>query len=319
MVRRLASLAVLALVLVSGCGKNAPPNSLPDTEALKLADNQWSRGDMPRAEKTLQGILERDSRNFAARYRLGVLQIEDSPRDAIASLEQAAALAPEHPGPRFFIGLTRLQLGDRNGAIADMSAGLALADARRGYSLPDTTETVRRGLAALRRERFAEAMGAFHEALAADSTDATLWYLEALASLEAGLWPQGERAARAALRRRSSFPEAHVVLAGVYSGEGRKAEAHEELQIALAHSPSLASAHYRLGMLLLKSSEYHMAARRIWIALLEDPTNPRYFYALGRVFLRMGLRDAGTFYLARADDIRSFLAERENAGAPVTR
>ncbi len=303
---RLAILVLCAALALAGCG-GPPKTALPDTEQLEMADSQWARGDVDMAIATLERVLEQDSRSFPARYRLGVLRVHEEPREAIAILEQAAALAPDHPGPRLFTGLARRRLSDFEGADRDLRAAMAMERARSRTIPADTSDAVMLGLADLDLDDPNGAVAAFQEALAADSTDAALWYQYARAALRAGLIARGEASVRRALAVRPDFAEAHVLLAEALSAEGHDDQARAELETALTERPDLASAHYRRALLLIKSLELRDATRDLWIAVLQDPTRPEYHYQLGRVLMRMGLPGQGTVHLHQAEAVQGFI------------
>jgi tetratricopeptide (TPR) repeat protein len=304
---RVWCLFALVIFAAAGCGGGPARDALPSTEELLRADSQWSRGEVQETIASLERILEQDSRSFAARYRLGVLKVYAEPRDAIGILEQAASLAPEHPGPRLFTGLARLRLSDFQGADRDLRAALGLARARSGTLPADTSDAVMLGLADLDVDDPNGAVAAFESALAADSTDARLWYQYGRAALRSGLIAPGETAARRAIALDPRLAEAHVLLASALTAEGRDDEARAELEAALAERPALASAHYRRAQLLIKQQELRDASRDLWIAVLEDPTRPEYHYQLGRVMMRMSLPDQGTIHLQQAEALQGFL------------
>jgi tetratricopeptide (TPR) repeat protein len=298
---------VFVALLVLGCGKSGSAgNALPDTPALKKADEAWAKGDLARARSILDTALEKDSKSFAARYRLGVILIDDEPREAIKNLEQAAALEPEHPGPRLFLGLVRTSLSDFAAADRDMNAALRLAAARRGYSLPDTGKAAQHGIQAMRLEKYAEAMRDFHQALGRDSTQAVLWYLYGDAARRAGALAEAEHGADRALALRPDFPAAQVLHASILIDEDRIPEAQDVLTAVLAKRPAYAAALYDEGLCLEGSSQYRDALITYWHALLEDPTVPAHLLSPGRMLLRMQMPDQGAKFQQYFEWLHSF-------------
>jgi len=306
---------VFVALLVLGCGKSGSAgNALPDTPALEKADEAWAKGDLARARSILDTALEKDSKSFAARYRLGVILIDDEPREAIKDLEQAAALEPGHPGPRLFLGLARTSLSDFAAADRDMNAALELAAARRGYSLPDTGDDARQGIQAMHLEKYPEAMQDFRRALDRDSTQAALWYLYGDAARRAGALAEADHGAGRALALRSDFPAARTLHAAVLLDEDRKPEAHDVLAAVLARHPAYAAALYEEGLYLDGESEYRDALITYWHALLEDPTVPAHLLSPGRLLLRMQMPDEGVKLQQYFAWLHSFL-ERKYAWA----
>ncbi len=308
------NLGILILALVAlgwGCGKGTSAgNALADTDALKRADEQWSKGNLAGMRATLETILEKDTKSFPAHYRLGVILIDDEPREAIQELEQAAALEPDHPGPVLFLGIAHTSLSDFAGADRDMNEALGLAAARAGYSLPDTGEAALRGIRAMHLENHAEAVQDFQEALERDSTQAALWYLYGDAARRAGALAEAERGAERALRIRSDFPAARVLRASIFLDEGKKPEARKILTDVLAEHPAFAPALYQEGLYLDGESEYREALLTYWQALLEDPTVPSHAASVGRILVRMQMPQMGAKFIQDFEWIHSFLQRK---------
>ncbi len=196
-----------------------------------------------------------------------------------------------------------------------MRAAWALTRGRIGYSLPDTSETVRKGLEALDQERFGAAVDAFAEALAADSSRAVVWTLSGMALHRGGAADRAERAALRALELEPGLPAARVLLASAWIAQGKLTEARGELEAVLADHPDLAEAHYGLGVALGKDNDYRASALALWSAVLEDPTVPAYHQALGQILVRMDALDMGTNSLQHAEWVRVFFDRQFGRGA----
>ena len=282
---------------------------------MRQADQAMTLGDLPRARFLLEGAIERDPQSFAARYRLGALMADESPREAMRELEEAAALEPAHPGPHGFAAMARYRLSDFDGAARELRAAWTLARARVGYSLPDTSEAVRRGLEAIDEERFGAAVDAFTEALAADSSQAVAWALSGTALLRGGAVERAERAAQRALDLKPDLAAARVLLASAWIARGKLAEARRELEAVLAGHPDLAEAHYELGIAFGKNNDYRDSALALWSAVLEDPTVPAYHQALGQILTRMDAAEVGTNTLQHAEWVKVFFDRQFGRGA----
>jgi Flp pilus assembly protein TadD len=114
---------------------------LATQEALKLAP-QESRAHaqlggiaealrlFPAALKAYRDAVRLDPRAWSPRNNLAILLLEAgdavSLREACTLLEQAAALAPEEPQPRFNLALARHRLGDRAGSQAEARRAAAM-------------------------------------------------------------------------------------------------------------------------------------------------------------------------------------------------
>jgi tetratricopeptide (TPR) repeat protein len=298
-----------------GCGgADQGGEDAASLEVIRRSDRLWSQADIPRAVAALELVLESNNKSFAAWYRLGIHRTESSPREAIQTLEEAAALDPEHPGPRFFSGMARLRLSDFAGAETDMNLGYDLAQARLGYSLPETTEAARAGFDAIRRGRNGEAARNFTLALEDDDKNAVLWYLHAKARLGTGALDQALASVERALARDSRFSWAHALKAEIHLHQGSNEAALAEIDKALSLNPNLAAAHFQLGNLRLSESEFRDAILAYWMAVLEDPTVPEHHGMLGNTFLQAS-RPQGIQHLQHLESLASFLTRR--AGGPL--
>jgi tetratricopeptide (TPR) repeat protein len=306
-------LPVVVVLALAACGQRG--GAAADSGPLRQADQAMTLGDLSRARLLLEGVLDGDPQSFAARYRLGALMVDESPREAMRELEDAAALEPGHPGPHGFAAMARYRLSDFDGAARELRAAWTLARARVGYSLPDTSEAVRKGLEALDQGRFAAAADTFAQVLAADSSQAIIWMLSGTALHRGGATDRAERAARQAVELDPDFPAARVLLASVWIAQRKLAEARRELDAVLADHPDLAEARYQLGVALGKENDYRDSALALWSAVLEDPTVPAYHQALGQILTRMDAADVGTDILQHAEWVRVFFDRQFGRGA----
>ena len=104
-----------------------------DAQQLDGADAFIGNGDPDYAVGLLRVFLERDPRNMMLWLGLGnALQAQaDGALTPAAhyAFERAAAVAPGHPAPQYFLGLAYLQMGDVEGADATWRDLLAKAPA----------------------------------------------------------------------------------------------------------------------------------------------------------------------------------------------
>jgi tetratricopeptide (TPR) repeat protein len=308
-------IAILGLLSAVACSKSGGGQAQADT--IDLADHAWSRGDTARARALLTEVLREAPRSFPARYRLAFFRMETDPAGAIRDFEEVARLDPKHPGPVFYSGLARLRMSDFTGAERDLRRGYALAQARRGYSLEDTSETARRGLGALNAGQFVRAAEAFTQALETDPENPVLWYLKARSLATAGaLEPAGEAVTRA-LEKRPRFAAARALHAELLLASQQPEPAREELRLALEEDPNLAAAHYHMGLLHLAESEFRTAALDLWQAVLVDPTVSAPHQLLGQTFMDMDQRSEGMIYYQHFEWITGFL--QRNLGRPPDR
>jgi len=300
------------LVCLWACGRSGEQTS--EGDAIDLADRAWCRGDSLQAQTLLEDVLRHHPKSFPARYRLAIFPIDGQPDVALERLTDLARLDPKHPGPVFYAGLARLRLNDFTRAEEDLRRGYALAEARRGYALDDTSDAAREGLAAWMGGRYPAAAAAFGRAVAADPGNATLWFLEGRAAASTGDMDGALQAVDKALAKRPSFPVAHALKAEILHLKKQGPEARAEVEQALKEEPLQAEALYQLGILDLEDGEVRAAAIDFWRAVLADPTYPPPHQALGQTFMHMEQARQGMPFYQHYEWVQGFLARYSGRG-----
>jgi len=269
------------------------------------------------AEAILREVLQGDEDDFGARYRLGVLELGSDPGAAEPDLERAAELRPELPGPRFFLARARFRLDESGSWADDLALAVALARARAGFALAETTETVAAALEQFRAQRFYLAASPLYREAGAAETDPGLWFLAGWAELETGNGSLARTAAEHALELDPQFPEALVLQGRVRRAEGDLNGAQASYEQALALAPDLPLAHAWMGVLLLDRTEYREGLLELWHSILADPTDPAPHRELGHAYFTMRMPTEGVPYLERSDWLVTFLRRSSpDAGAP---
>jgi tetratricopeptide (TPR) repeat protein len=290
-------------IILGGCGGQEAQD--PFAQEIFMADRQWGRGDISMARQTVEGILAQDEESFAARYRLGFWFLEDDPSRALEHLERAASLRPLHPGPPFVIGLIRMTLNELEAAEADLRRGFDLAQAHAGFSWPEADEVVRDGLQALREQRYEEAAVLFSR-IVEERNDARLWFFHATALRRGGEMERAEAVVDRALERRGDYAEARALKAEILRARGQWVEARRELELALAERPELGAAHFQMGLLLLRESEFRDALLSFWWSLLDDPTMPDVHQYAANALFRMQMGRHAQIHLKHVESVKAF-------------
>jgi tetratricopeptide (TPR) repeat protein len=298
---------LIPVALVLGCGGGERTSESRYADLLSRADLRWSQGEEVGARDILDEILDKDETVFAARYRLGAMAVDTTPTEAETHLELAAALDPGHPGPPFFTACARYHVNDYAGGDEAMKMAYDLARARRGYSFPETTETVREGLVALEQNQLVAALRAFTQALEDDPSQPGLWYLYGKTSLTLGGLPQAQLGADRALELDPDFAEALALRSRVRLESGDRDGAREAADRAVALRPELSPVRYQLGLLHLQDNEYRQSALEFWRAVLADPTDPEPHEALGQALTRVQMLELGARQAQHAEWLRTFL------------
>ena len=295
---------ILLLCLVA-CGRSG--GNTAETDAIDLADRAWCRGDSAQAEALLEELLRAEPRSFQARYRLAIFPIDHAPDVALERLNALAAENPKHPGPVFYAGLARLRLNDFVRAEEDLRQGYALARARAGYSLEDTTAELRQALSDLENGKYAAAAAAFERAVSADPDNATLWYLQARAAASMGDLDAAMQSVETALARRGSFPVARALRGEIFRYKKQLPESRAELERALGDDPDQVQALYQLGLLDLEEAEVRAGAMNFWRAVLADPTFAPPHQTLGQTFMQMEQQRQGMPFYQHFEWVQGFL------------
>jgi tetratricopeptide (TPR) repeat protein len=82
------------------------------------------------AEKDFQLVLEKDPKNFNAKFNLGLVRIERKDYlDAISQLNQAIVIDSTRPVARLWLGVALLETGDLTSAERELTKGLVMGGA----------------------------------------------------------------------------------------------------------------------------------------------------------------------------------------------
>jgi tetratricopeptide (TPR) repeat protein len=89
----------------------------------------FREGDYPDAEAALRKALSVDPKAVAARIHLGDIYLTAfrKPAEAAQEYRAALAIAPEHPGAHYALGLTLMELNDAKGAEAELLTAIKIA------------------------------------------------------------------------------------------------------------------------------------------------------------------------------------------------
>jgi choline-sulfatase len=196
---------------------------------FQLADLAMRRRDFARAESLLRDALQRRVDRPAFQVKLGecLLEMQRAP-DAERVLREALAARPDVPGGQYNLGLAREAQGDPAGAAEAYAAELRRDPKahRAAFNL---------GKLMLRAGRAREGVERFRASVEAQPTFGTGYLYLAKALYEAGELGAAEQAARRGLASSpepGTAPLGHLVLADVYTRQGRTAEARREVQAA---------------------------------------------------------------------------------------
>ena|GEM_PF-1100911 len=299
-------IVVVTCLWLGGCGK-AERQVVPASPAVLRTDRILLKGHPEEAATALKRLASEDRDTFHAQYRLGVIAVLDHPDSAAAFLTRAASLNPHHPGPPFFLGLAALRRNDRAAAEPLLERGYALARARAGYALEDTTTVLRDALRAVEQLRPRDGTAALRDAARADSSNVDLWYLWANAVYRAGDPDTAREILDHVITLRPGFPEAFALQAACLYRLGRRPAAQIASDRALELNPEQSLALYVSGTLASDNSQYLDAFLLTYRAILADPTIPEYYQYLGSDLIRYSSLDLGSRFLELMELVRAFL------------
>jgi tetratricopeptide (TPR) repeat protein len=160
------------------------------------------------------------------------------------------------------------------------------------------------GVALLEQFRFADAVGAFRRALAADPALVPAQVNLAIAHFYVPDIPSAKAAALQALAAAPDAPHPHYLLALVARSEGQAEEAVPHLQKVLAVDPNDLGANVTLGQVHLQLRRFDEAIAAFRIALAAEPYNVSAAYNLAIALNRAEKRDEGQAAMARFQVLR---------------
>ena len=203
------------------------------------------RGHTSAAERAYRTALTLNPRHVAARANLGVLLARTGRTDeAVRAFEEVLKLAPEHPQATYNLGLQYAARGQYERAAS-------ILERARAYQPDNVAVLAQLALALYELKHLDEAETTLASAAALAPADADVLYARGLVSAARGqrdaalaLWAQ-------ALAARENFPAANFMLGEELRKDGRLVEARAYYERALAQDPARLVHYVRLGGVLL--------------------------------------------------------------------
>ena len=119
--------------------------------------------------------------------------------------------------------------------------------------------------------------------------------------LSSGKYERAEDALRKAIDINPYYADAHNNLGYLLERRNSISEAAAEYQKAIDNKPSDRQAHFNLGRILVNQKRYQEGISELGKTIdPEDEETPRYLYALGAAFARLGDRQSALRYIRRA-------------------
>jgi protein O-mannosyl-transferase len=279
-------------------------------------------GDTAGATTAYQKACELFPQYGAAHYALAMsyrkLGRDEEARQHLALYEQDKTTAPPLDDP-LRREVTALNLG----SIARIRRGADLERIGRiDEAIAEMLEAVRIDPRAVQAEinlvslygrlgRFDEATTHYKAGLAIDRNQADLHYNYGVLLMKQGRSGEAETAFREAVRLNPAYVEARNNLGALFEQQGQLDAALREFEAAVERRPGDRTAHFHIGRILANQQKYDDAVQHFLKTLSpEDDNTPRYLYALGATYARMGdypdalasLRKARSEAAARGQD-----------------
>ncbi|WP_081500710.1 tetratricopeptide repeat protein [Dyella japonica] len=236
--------------------------------------------DAERAASDARGQYPDDA-ELARLHGIALLQVQ-RPADALASLQDAARLAPQSIEVQCNLGSAMLAGGDADGAIEHLRAAL-----RQSPGHPAILLTL--GNALMAAARFQHARESYAMATHGAPTHPGLRLNLAAAELELGNADQAQVHTEEALQLYPRFDAAYALRGRILQSQGKGAEATQAWQLAERISPQNPQYPFALGQALEDDGQLAAAAEAYERALRLDPNDGRALSQL--LFLRRRLYD----------------------------
>ncbi|WP_322014742.1 tetratricopeptide repeat protein [Paraburkholderia sp. J12] len=281
-------------------------NPMHDNALFERANERHLAGDLPAARQLYLESLEQDASHADAIFRLAVLDLQEgSPTGAIAWLQRALELRPEHRRYREALGQA-YAMSERHAEAAEVFLGLLADDA----SSAELWFALATALQA--QGQLGEAADAWRAALQRDPHSADAWNNLGNTLRLLGVAGEAQTAYREALAVRPNDANALTNLGTLLQEQGRYDEALALLRAALNAAPDAPAAMVNLGVLLTLLRHPEEAADLLKRAVARDPDSAHAAYNYGNALHALGrLREAETQYL-RARSLDSAHAEAAN-------
>jgi len=253
------------------------------------------------AERAFEDAVELDPSSSRAHYYLGVtrLRLGEAER-AISALERARALSPRANGAVLFeLGSALLQLTRYQEAVSVLSAASRASPGEMRFRL-------QLGFAYYQLVEGEKAAAEFRAVLGKEPENAAAHFYLGLSEAALGHLEAAEQSFRNALEQDATLVDARLGLARVLSQSGRRDEAKTELETVLRVFPAAAaSAHNELGLIALRAGETVAAAEHFEAVLALEPEHRQATYNLSLLYRRLDLPEKAEAMRVRFEQLKT--------------
>lgn len=255
-------------------------------------------GRLAEAKAIYRDILDTDPGHFDALLHLGLTALQcGEPENAIASIRAALVLAPDSAAGHCHLATALQLMREHEEAIVHYEQALAAE--------PDMAEAYfGLGNAFRLSDRLDEAVASYQRAIAIDPDYAEAHCSLGLAYHAMQLHERALAAYQAALDVDPDYPEAHCGLGRVLQTQFYLPQAAASYRQALILNPDFSAAHLSLGTVLQELDRYDEALDHLDTALLLEPDSADAHCCLGIALRDMGRLDEAQRAFERAIDLQ---------------
>ncbi len=267
-----------------------------------------NQGRYPEAIKSLQFMLDRDSRHFPAWIRLGdIYRMQNQPQEATSAYRNAGKLEPQDPALLSRLGEIALDAKRYREAVDYLTRALQKQPAanRLHYSLAmawrglGESELARQHLA-LKGDVGIRPADPLVEELAGLVRGERVHLLRGKLAFSVGRYQEAADAFAAAYKADPKSSRALVNLAATMSLLGRSEEAELHLYESLQLQPNNITAHFNLGLLAAGGGDYSRAEDHLQEAISMRPDDPEIHIELADVQRKTGHENSAFIHYAKA-------------------
>jgi len=272
-------------------------------QALGIAIQHHSAGELSQAEGIYQQILEADPNQPDALHYLGVLAHQMGNNDvAVELIGKALAIKPNYLEAHTNLGLALQKLGRLDEAVSSFHKALTIK--------PDYAEAHNNlGTVLKDQAKLSEAVDSYHKALAIKPDYAEAYSNLGLALQDMGNLDEAVECYHKALAIKPDYPEAHNNLGNALKEQGKMTDAVASYHKAIAIKPDYALAHSNLGAAFQEQGMHDDAVASFRDAIAIKPDYAEAYSNLGATLQEQGKHDDAVASFREALAIRPEYAE----------
>ena len=275
-------------------------------QALELAIQHYTAGDLPEAEDVCRDILQTDPNQPVALQMLGVIALQSGKNDIAAKyIQKAIETNPGDADGHSNLGLALQNLGRLEESAAsyrkaiDIRPGFAEAHNNLGNTLTQLG-------------RLEEAVIHFQKAIQINPNNANEHNNLGNTLKDLGEFDEALASYRKAIQMRPKFAEAHSNLGNLCSDLQRLDEAVDHIQKAITLRPDFADAHNNLGVVLQKLGRLEESVDSFHKAIAINPDYADAHNNLAGTLKELGRLEDSVDSYHKAIDINPELADAHN-------